>query len=363
MALQAHWPLVQPDRLRRLRRPAARAAGGGPPRSGTWPLCHSSRSGTSRVADTCPWALHSCWAAAGVQVAPLAPQVVFEAVTQDPFEQQPLQLEPPQLQAPACSSVPRRRRRRPRPSGRCRLLRRGGDESRLESSRRSDTRPGCRRRRRRCCRPGRWRRGRGGAAALPQASTWPRSPRSCRSNRSNRSGTRSAVQRRSRWRRRSVRRRKARRRRRPCRRRWRWASGTGRSSRSNRRGTSWRCRRRRRRCRPGRRRRLQQAPPFFHADVDTVVTQPPFWSQQPVGQEVASQAPLPVPPVPAPLPPLPAPPDPFPPPVALAPLHARRGGAFRTVGPAHAGGAAPGRSCRRSVRRRRCRSGGARSSA
>lgn len=63
-----------------------------------------------------------------------------------------------------------------------------------------------------------------------------------------------------------------------------------------------------------------QAPPFFpHADIDTVLTQPPFWSQQPDGHEVASQAPLPVPPVPAPVPPLPLPPDPVPPPVALAP--------------------------------------------
>jgi hypothetical protein len=63
-----------------------------------------------------------------------------------------------------------------------------------------------------------------------------------------------------------------------------------------------------------------QAPPFFpQADIDGVVTQPPFSSQQPVGQEVASQAPLPVPPVPAPLPPLPTPPDPFAPPVALPP--------------------------------------------
>ena len=62
----------------------------------------------------------------------------------------------------------------------------------------------------------------------------------------------------------------------------------------------------------------QAAPLFPHADVDCVVTQPPPVSQQPPGQEVASQAPLPEPPVPL-APPLPLPPVPFAPPVAPPP--------------------------------------------
>jgi hypothetical protein len=54
----------------------------------------------------CPWALHSCWLPQGAQVPPLAPQAVFEAVTQAPFEQQPAQLAPPQLQAPPLHACP-----------------------------------------------------------------------------------------------------------------------------------------------------------------------------------------------------------------------------------------------------------------
>jgi hypothetical protein len=54
----------------------------------------------------CPCALHSCWLPQVVQVAPLAPQVVFDEVTQAPFEQQPPQLPPPQLQAPALQLCP-----------------------------------------------------------------------------------------------------------------------------------------------------------------------------------------------------------------------------------------------------------------
>ena len=54
----------------------------------------------------CPWVLHSCWLPQAVQVAPLAPQVVFEDVAQEPFEQHPRQLEPPQLQAPALQFCP-----------------------------------------------------------------------------------------------------------------------------------------------------------------------------------------------------------------------------------------------------------------
>ena len=41
-----------------------------------------------------------------MQAPPLAPQAVFEAVTQAPFEQQPAQLAPPQLQAPPLHACP-----------------------------------------------------------------------------------------------------------------------------------------------------------------------------------------------------------------------------------------------------------------
>jgi hypothetical protein len=54
----------------------------------------------------CPCALHSCWLPQAVQLAPLAPQAVFEDVTQAPSEQHPVQLAPPQLQAPALQLCP-----------------------------------------------------------------------------------------------------------------------------------------------------------------------------------------------------------------------------------------------------------------
>jgi len=72
-----------------------------------WPFLSQQPFGHEAASQThCPCALHSCWLPQGVHAPPLAPQAVFEAVTQAPFEQQPVQLAPPQLQAPPLHACP-----------------------------------------------------------------------------------------------------------------------------------------------------------------------------------------------------------------------------------------------------------------
>jgi hypothetical protein len=106
-ALQTHWPLPQAW-------PVAQAAQAAPPVPQVvvpevwhWPFLSQQPLGQEAASQMhCPCALHSCWLPQAVQVPPLAPQVVFEAVTQAPFEQQPPQLAPPQLQAPPLQACP-----------------------------------------------------------------------------------------------------------------------------------------------------------------------------------------------------------------------------------------------------------------
>jgi hypothetical protein len=72
-----------------------------------WPFLSQQPLGHEAASHThCPCGLHSCWLPQGVHAPPLAPQAVFEAVTQAPFEQQPAQLAPPQLQAPPLQACP-----------------------------------------------------------------------------------------------------------------------------------------------------------------------------------------------------------------------------------------------------------------
>ena len=72
-----------------------------------WPFLSQQPLGQEAASQThCPCGLHSCWLPQGTQAPPLAPQAVFETVTQAPFEQQPAQPAPPQLQAPALHACP-----------------------------------------------------------------------------------------------------------------------------------------------------------------------------------------------------------------------------------------------------------------
>jgi hypothetical protein len=107
VVLQAHCPLVQAW-------PLAQATQAAPPvpqvaAAEVWhcPLLSQQPLGHEAASHThLPWALHSWWVAQAAHEPPLAPQVVFDAVTQVPFEQHPLQLVPPQLQAPPLQAWP-----------------------------------------------------------------------------------------------------------------------------------------------------------------------------------------------------------------------------------------------------------------
>ena len=72
-----------------------------------WPFLSQQPLGHEAASQThCPCGAALLLVAAGRASAPLAPQAVFEAVTQAPFEQQPAQLAPPQLQAPPLQAWP-----------------------------------------------------------------------------------------------------------------------------------------------------------------------------------------------------------------------------------------------------------------